>query len=79
MPARDLDTYTAARDYAAFDLVYVEDIGAGQFGEKGAGAVIKSRLAELLLGRNSLSRGVLPAERAWKGIKRLPCTRGLRL
>jgi hypothetical protein len=48
IPARDLDTYTAARDYAAFDLVYVEDIGAGQFGEKGAGAVVKSRLAELL-------------------------------
>lgn len=48
VPARDLDTYTAARDYAAFDLVYVEDIGSGQFSDKGAGAVIKSRLAELL-------------------------------
>lgn len=48
-PSRDLDDYRASEEYAAFDLIYVEDIGAGQsMGEKGAGAVNQSRLADLL-------------------------------
>lgn len=49
IPSRDLDTFQAPRDFASnFDLVYVEDIGAGHGLDKGAGAVTKSRLAELL-------------------------------
>lgn len=47
-PAIDLDTYQAAREYAEnFDLVYIEDIGSGA-GDKGSGAVIAGRVAELL-------------------------------
>lgn len=48
VPAEDLGDYKAARAYAAYDLVYIEDIGAGQFGDKGAGAVTKGRVIELL-------------------------------
>lgn len=48
IPSVDLDTYTAAREYAQFDLVYVEDIGAGEFGDRGAGAVTRERLKNLL-------------------------------
>jgi chromosomal replication initiation ATPase DnaA len=49
IPALHLDTYQAAREYAAFDLVYLEDLGSGAgLGEKGSGAVLRSRIAELL-------------------------------
>lgn len=47
VPASDLGDYKASRDYAKADLVFVEDIGAGS-GEKGPGAVTRSRIAELL-------------------------------
>lgn len=46
VPSRDLDVWTAPRDYANnFDVVFVEDIAAG---EKGAAKVVKDRIAELL-------------------------------
>lgn len=48
VPSRDLDTFSAAREYARFYFVYIEDIGSGQFGDKGAGAVTKARVTELL-------------------------------
>lgn len=48
IPAVDLTDYTAARDYAKYDLIYIEDIGAGATQDKGAGAVTRSRIMELL-------------------------------
>lgn len=48
IPARDLEDYRAAREYAHPDLVYVEDIGSGAGLEKGSGAVLKGRIAEML-------------------------------
>jgi hypothetical protein len=49
IPTLHLDHYQAPRDYAAFDLIYLEDIGSGAgLGEKGSGAVLRSRIAELL-------------------------------
>lgn len=46
VPSRDLDVWTAPRDYAEnFDVVFVEDIAAG---EKGAGKVVRDRICELL-------------------------------
>ncbi len=48
IPAIDLADYRAARDYAAYDLIYIEDIGSGAALDKGAGAVTRSRVAELL-------------------------------
>lgn len=46
IPSRDLDVYTAARDYAEnFDIAFIEDIMAG---DKGAGAVKRDRIADLL-------------------------------
>lgn len=48
IPAVDLQDYKAARDYARYDLVYVEDIGSGASMDKGAGAIARSRIAELL-------------------------------
>lgn len=50
IPSRDLDVYSSARDYAQnFDVVFVEDIMAG---DKGAGAVIRDRIADLLQQRS---------------------------
>jgi hypothetical protein len=48
VPGEDLTDYRAPRDYGSYDLIYVEDIGAGAFQEKGAGAVTTSRVTELL-------------------------------
>ncbi len=49
VPARDLDVWTAAREFADdFDVIFIEDIGAGAGAEKGAGKVVKDRIAELL-------------------------------
>ncbi|WP_395741155.1 hypothetical protein [Prosthecobacter sp.] len=48
IPAVDLNDYRAARDYAKYDVIYVEDIGSGAALDKGAGAVMRSRIAELL-------------------------------
>lgn len=48
IPAEDLQDYRAPRDYARHDLVYIEDIGSGSSMDKGAGAVTRSRVAELL-------------------------------
>ncbi len=48
VPAVDLCDYQAARDYARYDVIYIEDIGSGAALEKGAGAVTRSRIAELL-------------------------------
>ncbi len=48
IPAEDLQDYRAPRDYARHDLVYIEDIAAGADHDKGAGAVTRSRVAELL-------------------------------
>lgn len=47
-PAVDLDDYTAAKEFSNRDVVYVEDVGSGQGLEKGAGAVLAGRIAELL-------------------------------
>lgn len=48
IPAVDLDDFRAARDYAKYDVIYIEDIGSGAAMDKGAGAVMRSRIAELL-------------------------------
>lgn len=46
VPSRDLDTWTAPKDYAEeFDVVFVEDIASG---ERGAAKVVKDRILELL-------------------------------
>lgn len=47
-PAIHLIDWKSPKDYAQYDLIYVEDIGAGAGLEKGAGAVLRSRIAELL-------------------------------
>lgn len=48
IPSVDLNDYKAAQDYARYDLIYIEDIGAGQSGEGGAGKVTAGRVKELL-------------------------------
>ena len=48
IPAEDLQDYRAPRDYARYDLLYVEDVGSGADDTAGAGRVLRSRLAELL-------------------------------
>ncbi|WP_395753791.1 hypothetical protein [Prosthecobacter sp.] len=48
IPAVDLHDFRAARDYAKYDVIYIEDIGSGATLDKGAGAVTSSRIAELL-------------------------------
>lgn len=49
VPAVDLQDFRAPRDYARYDLVFVEDIGSGATTlDKGSGAVLRSRIAELL-------------------------------
>ncbi|WP_397382821.1 hypothetical protein [Prosthecobacter sp.] len=48
VPATDLQDFAAPRDYAKYDLIYVEDVGSGADQTKGAGAVLRSRIAELL-------------------------------
>lgn len=48
VPAVDLDDFRAPRDYATYDLIYIEDIGSGASMDKGAGSVMRSRIAELL-------------------------------
>lgn len=48
IPAVDLEDYKAARDYAKYDVIYIEDIGSGATMDKGAGAVLRGRIAELL-------------------------------
>lgn len=48
IPAEDLQDWRAPRDYAGYDVLYIEDIGAGADGGSGAGRVLRSRVAELL-------------------------------
>lgn len=48
IPAEDLCDYRAPKDYARYDVVYIEDIGSGSGLDKGSGAVLRSRIAELL-------------------------------
>lgn len=49
IPAQDLDDYRAPRDYADYDVLYIEDIGSGAaVSGRGAGSVTRSRVAELL-------------------------------
>ena len=52
----DLADYRAPRDYAGYDLIYIEDIGARTDLERGAGAVTRSRVAELLQLRSNHGR-----------------------
>ncbi len=47
-PAEDLTDWKAPTDYAKYDLIYIEDIGSGSDMDRGAGAVVRSRTAELL-------------------------------
>lgn len=47
-PGRDLSDYRAPKDYGDYDLLYVEDIGAGSDMAKGSGSVTASRVIELL-------------------------------
>jgi hypothetical protein len=49
VPGRDLDTFTAAKEYGDFDLIYLEDFGATS--GKGSGAVTLDRSIELMLYR----------------------------
>lgn len=53
IPAQDLQDYRAPRDYANYDLIYIEDIAAGSDDQAGAGAVLRSRVVELLQLRSS--------------------------
>lgn len=48
IPGEDLTDWRAPRDYGKYDLLYIEDIGAGATADKGSGAVLTSRIAELL-------------------------------
>lgn len=48
IPAEDLTDYRAPRDYARYDVIYIEDIGSGGEMGKGSGNVLRSRIAELL-------------------------------
>lgn len=48
IPAADLTDWKAAQVYAAYDLIYIEDIGAGQSMDGGSGKVTASRIRELL-------------------------------
>ncbi len=48
VPGEDLTDWRAPKDYGAYDLIYVEDIGSGGGVDKGAGAVTASRVTELL-------------------------------
>jgi len=49
IPAVDLQDFRAPRDYARYDVIYIEDIGSGAaLDHRGAGAVTRSRIAELL-------------------------------
>lgn len=48
IPAVDLKDFRAPQDYARYDVIYIEDIGSGAALDKGAGAVTRSRIAELL-------------------------------
>jgi DNA replication protein DnaC len=48
IPAQDLQDYAAPRHYARYGLLYIEDIGAGSDDRAGSGAVLRSRLVELL-------------------------------
>jgi hypothetical protein len=47
-PAKDLDAYDAPKEFSNRDLAYVEDITVGSGMDKGSGAVLADRLAELL-------------------------------
>lgn len=47
-PQVDLDTYSAPREWAAMDALFVEDIGAGTEMDRGAGKIVRDRVAELL-------------------------------
>lgn len=47
-PGKDLCDYRAPKDYGEYDLLYVEDIGAGADMTKGSGSVTASRVVELL-------------------------------
>lgn len=48
VPAVDLMDWKAPQDYARYDLIFIEDIGAGQSLDAGAGKVTASRIRELL-------------------------------
>ncbi|MEN3940694.1 hypothetical protein WJU23_05315 [Prosthecobacter sp. SYSU 5D2] len=48
IPAEDLSDWKAPKDYARYDVIYIEDIGSGALMDKGAGGVITSRIKELL-------------------------------
>ncbi len=48
IPGEDLKEWDAPMHYARCKLVYIEDIGSGATGDKGAAAVTRSRVAELL-------------------------------
>lgn len=48
IPGKDLTDWAAPCEYGRYDLLYVEDIGSGAFGDRGSGAVLASRIAELL-------------------------------
>lgn len=48
IPARDLTDWQSPRDYGAYDLIYVEDIGSGSDDSVGSGRVTRSRVTELM-------------------------------
>ena len=48
IPAEDLQDWRAPRDFAKYDVIYLEDIGSGSDLDAGAGKVLRSRIAELL-------------------------------
>ena len=49
IPAVDLQDFRAPQDYSRYDVIYIEDIGSGAaLDHRGAGAVTRSRIAELL-------------------------------
>jgi len=48
IPAEDLQDWRAPRDYAKYDVLYLEDIGSGSDLDAGSGRVLRGRIAELL-------------------------------
>ncbi len=48
IPAEDLTDWRAPRDYARYDVIYIEDIGSGALMDKGSGGVVTNRIKELL-------------------------------
>lgn len=52
LPGRDLLDFKSPSEYSMFDLIYIEDVGAGNNPEKGTGEVLCDRISSLLQNRS---------------------------